>query len=74
MSNVADIKPWFKEDIARALASIYFSSMQTQKHDKTNTEYHNGFAVALASVALAAGINPETFLSPEDVQQIKQKC
>ena len=26
MSNVSDIKPWFREDLARMLMSVYFAS------------------------------------------------
>ena len=70
MTNVSDIKPWFRDDIARTLASIYFASVQGQSN---NTEYRAGFASALASVALAVGVNPESFLSPDDVQRLREK-
>ena len=67
MSNVADVKPWFREDLARTLASIYFAS----QGGVTTVERRIGFAAALSSVALAVGVNPETFLKPEDVQYLK---
>lgn len=72
MSNVSDIKPWFREDIARTLMSIYFASVTSSKHrSEENEHYREGFASALSSVALAVGVNPETFLAPEDVQLLK---
>lgn len=66
-NNVADIKPWFREDHERTLMSIYFPFSQT---------YHSrderfAFALAISSMALAFGINPEKFLSPEDVQLLR---
>lgn len=67
MSNVSDIKPWFSDDIARVLASIYFASQ-----GKHTEEYSMGFAAALSSVALATGVNPEAFLSPEDIQKFQK--
>lgn len=74
MSNVADIKPWFREDISRTLMSIYFASIQTFPPVSTFEQeeaYRKGFAAALSSVALAAGVNPQSFLMPEDVQRLK---
>lgn len=68
MSNVADVKPWFREDLARTLMSIYFASVQGNGQ---SAQYRAGFAAALSSVALAVGVNPETFLKPEDVQLLK---
>ncbi len=72
MSNVSDIKPWFREDIARTLMSIYFASASngTQRTGE-NELYRTGFAAALSSVALAVGVNPETFLAPEDIQRLR---
>lgn len=69
-NNVSDIKPWFREDIARTLMSIYFAS-QASRHSSDSQDYETGFAVALSSVALAVGVNPETFLSPEDIQRLR---
>lgn len=68
-SNVADIKPWFREDIARTLMSIYFANQQATVY---SDQYQKGFAAALASVALAVGVNPQSFLSPEDVQRLRK--
>ena len=72
MSNVSDIKPWFREDIARTLMSIYFASKSSQQSGKKD-RYEIGFAAALSSVALAVGVNPESFLSPEDIQQLREE-
>lgn len=74
MSNVSDIKPWFREDLARTLMSIYFSSTQASSALPSGEDevYRKGFAAALSSVALAVGVNPESFLSPEDVQRLRK--
>ena len=72
MSNVSDIKPWFRDDIARTLMSIYFASASNgTQRTKENENYRVGFAAALSSVALAVGVNPETFLAPEDIQRLR---
>ncbi|HNH26696.1 MAG: hypothetical protein U0V18_04825 [Anaerolineales bacterium] len=72
MSNVSDIKPWFREDIARTLMSIYFASAANNSQRTTENEnYRVGFAAALSSVALAVGVNPESFLAPEDIQRLR---
>jgi len=70
MSNTNDIKPWFKDDIARTLMSIYFTSKQ---NSKATGNYEIGFAAAIFSVAMATGVNPETFLDPEEIQKLKAK-
>lgn len=84
MPNVSDIKPWFREDLARTLMSIYFASKcgtpprpsPNDKEQERNLEreqaYETGFAAALSSVALAVGVNPESFLAPEDVQRLRK--
>jgi len=72
MSNVSDIKPWFREDIARTLMSIYFASAANSTQRSTDDEHYRvGFAAALSSVALAVGVNPESFLAPEDIQRLR---
>lgn len=71
MANVSDIKPWFREDLARALMSIYFASCGGGRRDAD--QYRVGFAAALSSVALAVGVNPESFLSPEDIQLLRKE-
>lgn len=75
VSNVSEIKPWFREDLARVLMSIYFSSQSAPAPlgDVAQREgYEKGFAAALAAVALAVGVNPESFLSPEDIQRLRK--
>lgn len=64
MSNVADVKPWFQEDLARTLASIYMPFSVTAHTQQERF----GFALAISSMALAVGVNPEAILKPEDVQ------
>ena len=72
MPNVSDIKPWFREDIARTLMSIYFASASNSAQRTTDNEHYRvGFAAALSSVALAVGVNPESFLAPEDIQRLR---
>lgn len=80
--NINDIKPWFQDDLARTLMSIYFASKSgTPPRPSPNIEvrdlereqaYSTGFAAALSSVALAVGVNPESFLSPEDIQRLRK--
>lgn len=70
MSNVSDIKPWFKEDFYCLFLALNLAS----KASGTKDESHNaGFAAGLSSVALAVGVNPEAFLSPEDIDRMKQE-
>jgi len=72
MSNGSDIKPWFRDDIARTLMSIYFASAANGvRQSNDNENYRVGFAAALSSVALAVGVNPESFLAPEDIQRLR---
>lgn len=71
-NNLSDIKPWFREDIGRTLMSIYFASKSGQRSAVSDQDYEAGFAAALASVALAVGVNPESFLAPEDVQALRK--
>ena len=72
MSNVSNLKPWFREDLARVLMSIYFTSVATDSHYPKNSEFRNGFAVALSSIAINIGVNPESFLAPEDIELLRQ--
>ncbi|MBN8654855.1 MAG: hypothetical protein J0M11_03895 [Anaerolineae bacterium] len=65
--NVADIRPNFRDDIHRTLSGIYLpaSVLMADRYMRT------GFALALSSVAINYGINPSSFLKPEDVQLLK---
>jgi len=69
------IKSLSREDMARTLMSIYFAAATngTQRAQE-NDHYRVGFAAALSSVALAVGVNPESFLAPEDIQRLKNSA
>ncbi|MCZ2126726.1 MAG: hypothetical protein LC099_03010 [Anaerolineales bacterium] len=55
--------------------SIYFASAANgAAQAKTDENYQVGFAAALSSVALAVGVNPETFLRPEDLQRLRSSA
>ncbi len=74
MSDMNDIKPWFRDDIARTLMSIYFASASNGAQRSSESEHYRvGFAAALSSVALAVGVNPESFLAPEDIQRLRSQ-
>jgi hypothetical protein len=73
MSNVSDLKPWFQEDLARMLMSIYFTSMTANYNSEKDPEFRSGFASALSSVAIMVGINPESFLASDDIKLLSQK-
>lgn len=72
MSGVSDLKPWFREDIARVLMSIYFTSVAVNSNSETTAEFRSGFAAALSGVAINVGVNPESFLAPEDIKLLRQ--
>lgn len=72
MSNISDLRPWFREDLARVLMSVYFASAISDSRTTPNDRYRNGFAAALSSVAINVGVNPETFLTPEDIVLLRQ--
>jgi hypothetical protein len=65
MSN--NLKPLFRDDIARTMMSIYFSSLISRSGKQASDDYRAGFAAALSSIAIAVGINPETILEHEDL-------
>ena len=75
MVNVNDIKPWMAQEIERLLASIYFASgfNRSDLSDPKRMSYRMGFVKALASIAIARGLNPESFLSPEDVRLLRKE-
>lgn len=75
MSNINTIKNWSREDMARTLMSIYFASITASGGQKIKeSDYQIGFAAALSSVALAVGVNPESFIAPEDIQRLKSSA
>lgn len=69
--NVSDIKPWFTDDFARMLASIYFSFCAGKK--ASDRQYRGDFVSGLAAFALAVGVDIKSILSPEDMQLLSQK-
>ncbi len=75
MSNLNTIKNWSREDMARTLMSIYFAvAANGSQRTEDNDHYRVGFAAALSSVALAVGVNPESFIAPEDIQRLKSSA
>lgn len=75
MANVSDIKPWTATEIERLLASIYYASgfNRSDLSDPRRMSYRMGFVKALASIAIARGLNPESFISPEDIQLLRKE-
>lgn len=72
MSNVSDLKPWFRDDLERLLKSIYFTSAAAGRSESNDIEYQTGFASALSSIALMVGVDPKSFLTHSNVQNIYQ--
>ena len=72
MPNDSDLRPWFREDITRVLMSVYFASATSDSRTPDNDRYRSGFAAALSSVAINIGVNPESFLAPEDINLLRQ--
>jgi hypothetical protein len=70
MSN--NLKPWFRDDLARVMMSIYFSTVMSRSGSAMNDEYRKGFAAALSSFAIVVGINPESILHSDDVQLLRE--
>jgi hypothetical protein len=71
MSNINNLKPWFREDLTRVLISIYFTSLVSQPVNETNRDYRDGFAAAISSVAIGLGINPESLLTNNDLMSLR---
>lgn len=77
---MTDIRPWYKDDIARILISSYSTAISASRQSNgeygwtsdENAGYRRGFLASLVSVALAVGVNPESFLFPEDIQFIRR--
>jgi len=61
------MKPWFKDDLARALMGVYLASYPAKSLEAENDDFRRGFAVALASMAVIVGVSPESFLGGEDL-------
>jgi hypothetical protein len=69
MSN--NLKPWFRDDLARAMISVYFASLVSRPKREMSDDFRTGFAAALSSVAIVIGINPENILRSEDIQLLR---
>lgn len=67
MSNISDIKPWFREDLERIFAAVYFSAQNGQ----TDRGVRLGVALVISSLCVAFGVNSMAFLKPEDAQLLK---
>lgn len=68
--TVSDIKPWFREDLYHLMLALTLASKASGVRKE---QYDTGFAAGLSSFALAVGVNPEAFLSPEDLERLKNK-
>jgi hypothetical protein len=66
------MKPWFKDDFARALMGVYLASYTAKPPEAKNNDFRRGFAVALASMAVVVGVNPESFLVSEDLLMLQE--
>jgi len=63
MANVADIKPWFREDLARILRAVYFSAKQGGLHG----ERLHGFVMCIGSLALMFGLAAGDVIAADDL-------
>jgi len=68
-NNVSDIKPWFRMDIGHLLKAIYFAMKISSRN--VSPEQWRGSLDALASVALAVGVKPESFIAEGDIQLMR---
>jgi len=66
-------KPWFRDDIIRILIGINLSSHASMTLDENSESFRRGFAVALASIAIAIGISPEKILQSDELIPFKQQ-
>lgn len=66
------MKPWFREDFARALMGVYLASYPAGLGEAKSKDFRRGFAVALASMAVVVGVNPESFLGGEDLRMLQE--
>lgn len=73
--SVANIKPWFAIDLQRVLSSIYITGITSRGNPMSEEEKqeHLGFISGLSAFAMFVGVNPASFLSPQDVARIKER-
>jgi hypothetical protein len=67
MREMSELKPWFRDDLARVLLGVNTASRTAQPGNLEDIPYRHGFVTALVSVALVLGIKPERVLLPDDV-------
>ena len=60
-------KPWFRDDIVRILIGINLASRASMTKDNQSENFRQGFALALASVAIVIGVQPERILQSDDL-------
>lgn len=71
MTSTCDLKPWFREDIARILMGVYVASNVNQFGEAQSGSFKHGFTMALASVAVIVGIQPESFINDSDFDWLR---
>lgn len=73
MSNIADVKVWTKETLGNVLSSLYFTKKVTvNTADRKSLLDWVGWLDGLAAVALYVGIQPGSFISPDDMKLMKE--
>jgi hypothetical protein len=72
ITMTSNLKPWFRDDLARVMMSVYFSSLMSRPHKEWDDEYRVGFAAALSSIAIIIGINPESILGSQDIGLLRE--
>jgi hypothetical protein len=66
-----DLKPWFREDLARLLMGVYLASRRVNNSARESDEFRNGFNLALASVGVIMGIRPESIMDSDDLRMLQ---
>lgn len=67
---MSDIKPYFRDDLARSLHSVYVSA----KGAGLQGERLNGFLLCLGSLALLFGLNAGDVVSSDDANRLREVC
>lgn len=70
--SVADIKPWFQNDVADMIRSVYYAMKTGLKRKQIpqadKDKQWSGALDAWASVLLARGVNPADVFDQEDIE------
>ena len=72
MSDTSSIRPWFKMDLGILLKALYFA-MKVSSRNIPPAQWR-GTLDGYAAVALAIGINPESFMTKEDIEFMKMEA